>query len=131
MRVLSLVLLIFFIPVVVFAVVPTPENLTVESRDEENYITWDTVPGADGYILYRDGSELVDTDSTGITHFGLNNGQTYVYQVTAYDSDGESPLSGFATGTPESPFNSVENALLSGIFIMLILMYILPRGARA
>lgn len=61
-------------------------------------ISWDPVSGATGYKVYQNGSLLADVgNTTSYNLTGLQAGNQYSIQVSAYDSNGESPLSGAVT----------------------------------
>ena len=50
-------------------------------------LTWNPVPGATGYYLYRSGRRVASTtDTTGVVR-GLSDGVTYSFEVVAHDDD--------------------------------------------
>jgi len=55
-------------------------------------LTWAELPGATGYLVYRDGAEqpLDVTPVNGFTYddIGLTNGRSYAYAVAALGADG-------------------------------------------
>ncbi|MEU6772264.1 PHB depolymerase family esterase [Streptomyces sp. NPDC046759] len=68
-----------------------PTGLTVTgSTDTSVSLSWNAVPGAASYDIYRDGT-LVNTSpvtGTAYTDTGLDTGTTYRYTVAAVDSTG-------------------------------------------
>jgi hypothetical protein len=71
-------------------------------------VTWtastDAVSGVAYYGIYRDGSLIATTTSLIYTSIGLNSGQTYTYQVRAFDAAGNyasSPTVSEATPSAE------------------------------
>jgi hypothetical protein len=90
----------------------------VDAKDGKLDLTWD--PASDNigvvkYRVYRDGLRL-DDEPMGTTYLdtGLNNSQSYTYQVSAMDLQGnEGPKSDTATGTPTS---SVPDVTVWGAF---------------
>ncbi|MFI1384067.1 fibronectin type III domain-containing protein [Embleya sp. NPDC020886] len=70
-------------------------------------LTWNAVPGATGYKVYRDGALAQTVTGTGATVTGLAQGTTYSFQVTATNTAGESPrsaaVSATTTGVVEVP----------------------------
>jgi parallel beta-helix repeat protein len=81
-----------------------PASLTVTSvTDSSVSLSWkastDNV-GVVGYRIYRDGSAVATTSSTGWTDSGLKSGSRYSYHVTALDAAGnESAASQTVTAT--------------------------------
>ncbi|MFN2200874.1 MAG: hypothetical protein ACK2UO_06685 [Caldilineaceae bacterium] len=76
----------------------TPGNGTVS-------LAWSTVPGATGYKVYYDqaGKAQFVADAGNTTSYvdsSVNNGQTYYYKITAYDSTCESEYSNIVSATP-------------------------------
>ncbi|MEU0933826.1 glycoside hydrolase family 18 protein [Embleya sp. NPDC005971] len=70
-------------------------------------LSWNAVPGATGYKVYRDGALAQTVTGTGATVTGLAQGTTYSFQVTATNTAGESPrsaaVSATTTGVVEVP----------------------------
>ncbi|MFR9795295.1 chitinase [Streptomyces sp. MS06] len=62
-------------------------------------LTWDAVPDATGYNVYRDGTEVASTTGTTATVGGLAAATAYGFQVSATNAAGESPLSAEVTAT--------------------------------
>ncbi|MET7289993.1 glycosyl hydrolase family 18 protein [Streptomyces sp. NPDC005573] len=60
-------------------------------------LTWNTVSGATGYNVYRDGSKVTAVTGTSATVAGLSASTSYSFQVTATNSAGESPKSAAVT----------------------------------
>ncbi len=91
----------------------TPQDLNVKSRTGSSVtITWspsqDNVK-TEGYIIYCDDQEIGRiSGNTTYHHNGLQAGQSYCYQVSAYDGAGnESVLSPGVSGAPVMP--SIES----------------------
>jgi fibronectin type 3 domain-containing protein len=88
-----------------------PLNLNAAPGDSEITLTW-KAPVSDGgsviynYSIYRgtsSGGEVFLTNVGNVLSFvdtGLNNGQTYYYQVSATNTAGEGPLSNEASSVP-------------------------------
>ncbi|WP_148449257.1 alpha-amylase family glycosyl hydrolase, partial [Paenibacillus tuaregi] len=94
--------------------VPVVSNLKAAPGNGLVTLTWDAVPGAAEYRVYRaplEGGELEVvgsvTDSSW-TDTKVNNGTKYYYTVTAKTSSGESSLSDYVSATPFFPVQSVE-----------------------
>jgi len=94
--------------------VPTGLVAEAEPRGGAVTVSWDAVPDAIGYKLYRDGTEIADVATTGYVDSGLTNGTTYTYAVAAYDVAGNlSAKSDAVTATvadvtaPSAPMNLV------------------------
>ncbi|MGW5618826.1 chitinase [Streptomyces sp. NPDC003877] len=62
-------------------------------------LAWNTVSGATGYTVYRDGTKVTAVSGTSATVTGLAASTSYSFQVTATNATGESPKSAAVTGT--------------------------------
>ncbi|GAA3978003.1 glycoside hydrolase family 18 protein [Streptomyces marokkonensis] len=60
-------------------------------------LTWDTVSGATGYNIYRDGTKVTAVTGTSATVTGLAAATSYSFQVTATNAAGESAKSAAVT----------------------------------
>ena len=84
-----------------------PQNVKAVAGNQQATISWDAVPGATSYNLYRATSPGAETTTplvAGITgtsrvNTGLTGGQTYYYKVIALNAGGVSPLSAEASTT--------------------------------
>lgn len=85
---------------------PAPTGLTVTgTTDSSASLSWSAVSGAAGYNVYRNGTKVAASTSTGVTDTGLSPGTTYSYAVAAVDSSGvegarSGTVSATTTGTP-------------------------------
>lgn len=64
-----------------------PPDLTATPSDGQIDVSWSSVKGAHGYILYATNgfeSKQFDLSKTKFTHSGLTNGDTWTYRVCAY-----------------------------------------------
>ncbi|MFJ4684434.1 chitinase [Streptomyces sp. NPDC091377] len=61
-------------------------------------LTWNTVSGATGYTIYRDGTRVTAVTGTSASVTGLAADTSYSFQVTATNAAGESPRSATVTG---------------------------------
>jgi hypothetical protein len=93
---------------------PVPDAPYVIALDQANYLTWGTASrGASDFSFYKvyldDGTSsflLGETDSEGFLDQLAQNGSTYSYFVTAFDTDGhESGGSTLASGTPRPDYH--------------------------
>lgn len=66
-----------------------PGNLTAESDNGTNTLTWDESSYADGYRVYENGVLIADTQQTSLTAVSEPYSAN-IYSVTAYNGDGES-----------------------------------------
>ncbi|MEU3251947.1 glycoside hydrolase family 18 protein [Streptomyces sp. NPDC006997] len=82
-------------------VVPaTPAGLGVSSTTASSVsLHWNTVSGATGYNVYRNGTKVTAVTGTSATVTGLAAATSYTFQVTATNAAGESPKSTAVTGT--------------------------------
>jgi fibronectin type 3 domain-containing protein len=80
----------------------TPTGLTVSGASQSSlYVSWNAALGATGYYLHMDGTTVAGYDNT-TTHFtaaGLAADTTYVFNVKAFNSSGESVSSTGVAGT--------------------------------
>jgi hypothetical protein len=81
-----------------------PTNVSAIAGTGEITISWDTVTGAYGYVIFWDTNQGVTSSSNKIsgdknklsspyTHKGLSSGKTYYYRVAAYIGD---PKTGYS-----------------------------------
>ncbi len=100
----------------------TPTGLAAVPGATEVALSWDpsastpAVP-VDGYRIYQDGvqiAELTDPGDPTLTVTGLDSGTTYGFQVSAFGSAGESPLSAMVTVTPVAPPIAPDPAAATG-----------------
>ncbi len=78
-----------------FALPAAPDNLTVESGSSSVALTWDAVPGAAGYQLYRSPVAVGGFEPVGdvvtdpaVTDTTVTNGYRYYYAVATIGADG-------------------------------------------
>ncbi|WP_020119616.1 chitinase [Streptomyces canus] len=77
-----------------------PAGLAVSGTSSSSVsLTWNTVSGATGYNVYRNGTKVTAVTGTSATVSGLAASTSYSFQVTAVNSAGESAKSGAVTGT--------------------------------
>ncbi|MCK8435428.1 chitinase [Streptomyces sp. D2-8] len=81
-----------------------PGGLTVSGTTSDSVtLAWNTVSGATGYTVYRDGTKVTSVSGTAATVTGLAASTSYSFQVTATNGAGESPKSAAVTGTTNQP----------------------------
>ncbi|MFJ9121143.1 chitinase [Streptomyces sp. NPDC102394] len=77
-----------------------PAGLAVSGTTSSSVsLAWNTVSGATGYNVYRDGTKVTAVTGTSATVTGLAASTSCSFQVTATNSAGESAKSGAVTGT--------------------------------
>ena len=62
-------------------------------------LSWSAVPGATGYVIYRDGAKIQTATGTSATVTGLAPSTAYSFQVAAVNDSGESARSAAVTAT--------------------------------
>jgi cellulose 1,4-beta-cellobiosidase len=93
----------------VLLIADAPNGVTALGRDSRVLMNWNEPVGATGYNIYRatvsHGSySLIATNvsGTGYTDYGVTNGITYYYIVSAVNAAGESANSSEVSATPVS-----------------------------
>ncbi|WP_206306978.1 glycoside hydrolase family 18 protein [Streptomyces sp. F001] len=77
-----------------------PSGLSVSGTTSSSVsLAWNTVSGATGYNVYRNGTKVTAVTGTSATVTGLAASTSYSFQVTATNAAGESPKSATVTGT--------------------------------
>ncbi|MEV7451452.1 glycoside hydrolase family 18 protein [Streptomyces nigra] len=77
-----------------------PGGLSVSGRTSSSIsLAWNTVSGATGYNVYRNGTKVTAVGGTSATVTGLAASTSYSFQVTATNAAGESGKSATVTGT--------------------------------
>ena len=88
---------------------PSLTNLTNESQTNESvYLTWDIVPEAEFYIIYREGNIIEDVTEANYNDTNLKAEKEYVYYVTAYNSTFEIAESGFSNNVTTKTYENVN-----------------------
>ncbi|GAA2329462.1 glycoside hydrolase family 18 protein [Streptomyces caniferus] len=78
----------------------TPAGLTAGTVTSSSVaLSWNAVPGATGYTVYRDGTKNQAVNGTSATVSGLSPATAYRFQVTATNAAGESARSAEITAT--------------------------------
>ncbi|MFL4906712.1 chitinase [Streptomyces sp. MMS24-I2-30] len=78
----------------------TPGGLAVSGTTSSSVsLSWNTVSGATGYNVYRDGTKVTAVTGTSATVSGLAAASSYSFQVTATNAAGESGKSAAVTAT--------------------------------
>jgi chitinase len=81
-----------------------PAGLSVSGTTPNSAsLTWNTVPGATGYHVYRDGTKVTAVTGTSATVTGLAASTSYSFQVTAVNAAGESAKSAAVTARTTAP----------------------------
>ncbi|MEV2212943.1 glycosyl hydrolase family 18 protein [Streptomyces sp. NPDC050997] len=77
----------------------TPTGVTVTGTASSSVsLAWNTVSGATGYTVYRDGTKVTAVTGTSATVTGLAASTSYSFQVAATNAAGESAKSAAVTG---------------------------------
>jgi acid phosphatase type 7 len=98
----------------------TPGNLAVTGRTATTVtVSWtastDNV-GVVGYTLFRDGSTVTTTTSTGFTYTGLSCATSYAFAVDAYDAAGNhSAQASLAASTAACPADTTAPSTPTGL----------------
>ncbi len=112
-----------------------PQNLQAMEGDSRVDLSW-SAPSSDGglsianYTIYRGSSPGGETflveigNALNYADFGLINGQTYFYQVSAKNEKGEGPRSASVSATPHPPPRgpTLRYANLSGLSLANVTM---------
>lgn len=78
----------------------TPTGVAADALSASSIqVNWTAVTGASGYIIYRNSSALDTVAGTSFTEDGLTSNTSYSYQVSAYNSAGESAKSTAVSAT--------------------------------
>ncbi|PZT70469.1 chitinase [Streptomyces sp. SW4] len=82
----------------------TPAGLSVSGTTSSSVsLSWNTVPGATGYTVYRDGTKATAVTGTSATVTGLAPSTSYSFQVAATNAAGESARSTAVTARTAEP----------------------------
>jgi len=89
----------------------TPTGLTATPGNAQVSLTWNASSSATGYYVKRSttsGSEaqIATVSATSYTDTGLTNATTYYYEVSAYNSYGQSANSNEVSATPTAPLTA-------------------------
>ncbi|MGW5095041.1 chitinase [Streptomyces nodosus] len=80
-----------------------PAGLSVSSTTSSSVsLSWNTVSGATGYTVYRDGTKVTAVTGTSATATGLSPATSYSFAVTATNAAGESARSASVSATTGS-----------------------------
>ncbi|MGW3187591.1 chitinase [Streptomyces ardesiacus] len=91
----------------------TPAGLSVSGTTPNSaFLTWNTVSGATGYHVYRDGTKVTAVTGTSATVTGLAASTSYSFQVTAVNAAGESAKSAAVTARTTAPDDGGGNGTL-------------------
>jgi fibronectin type 3 domain-containing protein len=88
------------------AIPPAPDGVAANAGDAQVIVTWNTVPGATSYNVYRgtaSGQEqwLTNVTRNSFTDVGVADGTTYYYKITAGNNSGGSVFSFEVSATPQ------------------------------
>jgi 1,4-alpha-glucan branching enzyme len=91
---------------------PTPQNLKVTNvTTNQIAINWGASGGATGYIVKRDGSQIVTTSATSYTDTGLMVGAMYCYTVDSTNNFGGVSADSASVCATTLPATSATNLL--------------------
>ena len=94
-----------------------PTGLTATAGNGEVSLTWTAATGAAGYDIFRgtsSGTEIqvaTGVAGTSFADFGVSNGITYYYKVTAGNTGGQSGKSNEASAMPQGAIPAVPTGL--------------------
>lgn len=98
------------------SITTAPANAAANALNASNIqITWDEVAGAAGYHVFRSTTEngtyvqVGDITATSFLDTGLAPNTTYYYRITAYDADGDGPLSAVTSATTAAALDAPQN----------------------
>ncbi len=77
-----------------------PSGLAATPGDKTVALSWNAVPSATLYTIYRDGASVGTSTTTAFTDTGLVNGTTYSYYVVASNATSTSAPSAATTAKP-------------------------------
>ena len=82
----------------------TPSQLTATAGDQQVSLQWSASSNASGYYIYKDQQLIHTADASASTYTDANvdNDTTYSYQISAFNSSGESQLSDAVSATPRA-----------------------------
>lgn len=80
-----------------------PTGLTATAGNAQVALTWNAVPTATSYRVYRGGVLRTTVATPSFTDTGLTNGTAYTYYVTAVAATTEGPASSSVSSTPAKP----------------------------
>jgi outer membrane beta-barrel protein len=91
-----------------------PINLAARAASQSQIdLDWNSVDGASGYKIYRDGSYLTSSQTVAVSDAELRPNTRYCYMVTAVDDEGrESVQSNEACATTPAPEPRVEEKVV-------------------
>lgn len=96
------------------SVVPSaPTGVRATAGATDVALSWDPVPGADAYRVYRDGTLVASPTGTSTSDTGLTPGTTYSYAVAATNEVGTSARSASVQVTPPLPIPAVPTQLVA------------------
>ena len=99
-----------------------PTSLTASVNQDSVNLTWDTVDDAtEGYKVYRNDVLIASPTTNSHTDIGLADG-TYLYEVSAVDTVGESTSKASASATvnnvpPEAPTNLIASINVNSVHL--------------
>ncbi|MFN8168668.1 MAG: right-handed parallel beta-helix repeat-containing protein [Candidatus Nanopelagicales bacterium] len=88
-----------------------PAGLRATTGATSVALSWDAVPGADGYRVYRDGALVASPTGTSATDGGLTPGTDYAYSVAAVNEVGTGARSATLHATPPVPVPAAPSDL--------------------
>ncbi len=80
-----------------------PTGVMATAGNAQVSLTWTTVPGATGYQVFRNGTQVGTPTAAAFTDTGLTNNTAYSYTVKATNLGGTSAASAAVSATPTNP----------------------------